>query len=136
MTAEKTPGQVSWTARNMALAGPGDQPGDVLAELDGAWDCLDPEEREAEEAGAQAAIDAFLAGDSVSAESIREALAAHEAKPGPGLTPFDLADQAIGLFLEYRDQHGRDEPSARAAAALEVAEGAAVTGDDMPGSDQ
>ena len=57
MTAEKTPGQVSWTARNMALAGPGDQPGDVLAELDGAWDYLSPEEREAEEAGAKAVLD-------------------------------------------------------------------------------
>jgi hypothetical protein len=42
-------------------------------------------------------------------------------------TPFDIADQAIGLFLEYRDVHGHDEESARRAAALEVAEGASVT---------
>ncbi len=56
MTAEKTAGQISWTARNMFLAGPGDQPGDVLAELDGTWDYLSPEEREAEEAGAQAVL--------------------------------------------------------------------------------
>jgi hypothetical protein len=39
----------------------------------------------------------------------------------------DLADQAIGLFLEYRDSHGHDEESARAAAAREVAEGISVT---------
>jgi hypothetical protein len=41
----------------MALAGPGDQPGDVLAELDGTWDYLSPGERDAEEAGAQAVRD-------------------------------------------------------------------------------
>lgn len=54
---EKTPGQVSWTARNMALAGPSDQPGDVAAELGHAWDYLDPGQQEAEEAGAQAVLD-------------------------------------------------------------------------------
>ena len=43
------------------------------------------------------------------------------------LTPHDIADQAIGLFLEYRDVHGYDEANARLAAALEVAEGTAVT---------
>jgi hypothetical protein len=37
------------------------------------------------EAAAQAAIDAFLAGDSVSAGSIREALAAREPQPVPEL---------------------------------------------------
>lgn len=42
-------------------------------------------------------------------------------------TPYDIADQAIGLFIEYRDVHGYTEDNARAAAALEVAEGAAVT---------
>lgn len=45
--------------------------------------------------------------------------------------PYMTALQAIGLFLEYRDQHGHDEPSARVAAALEVAEGAAVTDDEI-----
>ena len=39
----------------------------------------------------------------------------------------DVAEQAIGLFLEYRDVHGHDEDSARAAAVREVAEGASVT---------
>lgn len=57
MSEEKTPGQVSWTARNMALAGPGEQPGDVLAELGHVWDHLYPDQREAEEIGAQAALD-------------------------------------------------------------------------------
>jgi hypothetical protein len=35
-----------------------------------------------------------------------------------------LADNAIGLFLEYRDQHGNDEPAARVAAIAEVVDGA------------
>lgn len=46
---------------------------------------------------------------------------------GQPYSPFDLADQAIGLFLEYRDTHGYSENDARRAAALEVADGAAVT---------
>jgi hypothetical protein len=46
-------------------------------------------------------------------------------------TPWELADGAIGLFLEYRDVHGQDEADARRAAALEVAQGAAVTDDDL-----
>ena len=49
-------------------------------------------------------------------------------------SPFELADQAIGLFLEYRDQHGHTEADARRAAALEVAEGAAADLDE-PGSE-
>lgn len=57
MSTEKTPGQVSWTARNMALAGPGDQPGDLAAELGHTWDYLDPGQQEAEEVGAQAVLD-------------------------------------------------------------------------------
>lgn len=35
----------------------------------------------------------------------------------------DLCDQAIGLFLEYRDQHGEDEDDARTSALAEVLEG-------------
>lgn len=52
---------------------------------------------------------------------------------GPGwrdvalIDPFDLAQQAIDLFLENRDQHGMDEPAARASAALGLAEGCAAT---------
>jgi curli biogenesis system outer membrane secretion channel CsgG len=49
---------------------------------------------------------------------------------GP-FAPWDIADQAIGLFLEYRDQHGHDEQSARAAAALEVSQGVQVTDADL-----
>jgi hypothetical protein len=41
-----------------------------------------------------------------------------------------IAHDAIGLFLENRDQHGLDEVQARAEAEREVAEGAAV---QLPG---
>jgi len=34
-----------------------------------------------------------------------------------------LADDAIGLFLEYRDRHGQSEDDARISACLEVIEG-------------
>jgi hypothetical protein len=37
-----------------------------------------------------------------------------------------LAGDAIGLFLEYRDQHGYAEPDARARAVAEVVEGVAA----------
>ena len=39
------------------------------------------------------------------------------------LSPYRLADEAIGLFLEYRDVHGYDEESARLAAATDTAQG-------------
>lgn len=57
------------------------------------------------EAAAQAAIDAFLDGDSVSAESIREALAAHEQPQPPKLAanPQDLAEQWLGAAYEPDD---------------------------------
>lgn len=35
-----------------------------------------------------------------------------------------LADNAIGLFLEYRDAYGYDEEAAKAAAVRDVVEGA------------
>lgn len=34
-----------------------------------------------------------------------------------------IADQAIGLFLEYRDQHGYSEETARLLATNDVVEG-------------
>jgi len=37
-----------------------------------------------------------------------------------------IADDAIGLFLEYRDQFGYAEGEARAQALIDVAEGASV----------
>jgi hypothetical protein len=40
---------------------------------------------------------------------------------------FQIADDAIGLFLEYRDQHDYSEEDARMAATVETAEGASVT---------
>lgn len=39
------------------------------------------------------------------------------------MTAYRLADEAIGLFLEYRDVHGYDEKAARAAAATETQQG-------------
>lgn len=33
-----------------------------------------------------------------------------------------IADEAIGLFLEYRDQYGYDEEEARARAVCDIAE--------------
>ena len=56
MSAEKTPGQISWTARNMHLAAPDENPADVLASLEGSWDYMDPGMQEAEEIGAQAVL--------------------------------------------------------------------------------
>jgi len=49
-----------------------------------------------------------------------------DGRPTQGMA-FDIADQAIGLFLEYRDVHGHDEESARSHATTEVAEGASLT---------
>lgn len=43
-----------------------------------------------------------------------------------GSSPFDIAGQAIGLFLEYRDQHDLPEDEAAACAAREIAEGCAT----------
>ena len=42
-----------------------------------------------------------------------------------------IADDAIGLFLEYRDEHGYSEEAARSAAAVETAEGASLTDADI-----
>lgn len=39
------------------------------------------------------------------------------------MTAGQLADEAIGLFLEYRDVHGYSEANARTAAAFEVQQG-------------
>jgi hypothetical protein len=53
-------------------------------------------------------------------------LASASAPAPASADPFDIADQAIGLFLEHRDQHGQDEGQARRSATLEVAEGTSV----------
>ncbi|MPZ29336.1 MAG: hypothetical protein GEV12_23845 [Micromonosporaceae bacterium] len=46
---------------------------------------------------------------------------------GSGFPPHpsaaEVADQAIGLFLEYRDHHGRSEQQARSAAVQDVLDG-------------
>jgi hypothetical protein len=39
------------------------------------------------------------------------------------MTVYDLADAAIGMFLEYRDVHGRTEDQARLEAASEIQQG-------------
>lgn len=38
------------------------------------------------------------------------------------MTTFQILNDAIGLFLEYRDKHGYDEDRARNAAVLECLE--------------
>jgi len=42
------------------------------------------------------------------------------------MTAYRLADDAIGMFLEYRDVHGRTEGEARLLAAIEVSQGIAA----------
>lgn len=39
------------------------------------------------------------------------------------MTAHKLADEAIGLFLEYRDVHGHNEVAARDLAVAEVLQG-------------
>jgi hypothetical protein len=39
------------------------------------------------------------------------------------MTAAELADAAIGMFLEYRDVHDLDELAARSAAASEIQQG-------------
>lgn len=43
------------------------------------------------------------------------------------LSARQLAEDAIGLFLEYRDVHGYDEARAAALAVIEVREGVEAT---------
>jgi hypothetical protein len=54
------------------------------------------------------------------------------------LTPAQIAEDAINLFIEYRDVHDYDEDNAKAAAILDVVEGASVNmvevRDDLAGS--
>jgi len=40
--------------------------------------------------------------------------------------PTEIADETIGLFLEFRDTHGHDEEDARSAAVGEINEGCGV----------
>ena len=42
------------------------------------------------------------------------------------MDPFQIADEAIGLFLEYRDTHGHSEESARLQASAEIRDGLAA----------
>jgi hypothetical protein len=46
-----------------------------------------------------------------------------------------IADAAIGMFLEYRDAHGRDEDAARVEAVQEVIEGEEARIDFQAGSE-
>jgi hypothetical protein len=49
-----------------------------------------------------------------------------KATPVPRDRVFELADSAIGLFLEFRDQHDCDEVAARSLAVSEVMAGEAA----------
>jgi hypothetical protein len=110
MSEEKTPGQVSWTARNMALAGPGDQPGDVLAELGHAWGYLNPEAREAEEVGAQAVLDNRASSAAATETGLRLALAFIEQVCDGG-----YGDRARVDAQQALDEISFDEVAQRAA---------------------
>jgi hypothetical protein len=48
------------------------------------------------------------------------------ATPVPRDRAYELADSAIGMFLEYRDVHGYSEEAARSLAVSEVMEGEAA----------
>jgi hypothetical protein len=47
------------------------------------------------------------------------------------LTPAEIADEAIGQYLENIEQHGLDPATARSEAVREIEEGAAVTAADL-----
>jgi hypothetical protein len=49
-----------------------------------------------------------------------------KATPVPRDRVFELADSAIAMFLEYRDQHGYGEQAARSLAVSEVMDGEAA----------
>jgi hypothetical protein len=49
-----------------------------------------------------------------------------KATPVPRDRVFELADSAIAMFLEYRDQHGYSEEAARSLAVSEVMDGEAA----------
>ncbi len=42
------------------------------------------------------------------------------------MTVYQLADAAIGMFLEYSDVHGYNEEAARSAAVAEINDGIAA----------
>jgi len=55
----------------------------------------------------------------------------HNTLPIHSELAFKIGDDAIGLFLEYRDRYGYGEDEARQAALVEVAEGASADVDAM-----
>jgi hypothetical protein len=55
-----------------------------------------------------------------------------KATPVPRQRVFELADSAIGLFLEFRDQHGYGEEAARSLAVSEVMDGEAARAEVDP----
>jgi hypothetical protein len=88
-----------------------------------AWDDLETMDVNFLEDAAQGVIDVFLAGDSVSAESIREALAAQEPEPaGEPLTHFfhcwrSPSHHACAVALIERQQEENDRLLVRSASA-------------------
>lgn len=121
------PGQAAYEAHRtvvaaslgLDLSGPDDFDG-----APGAWEALAPSGHAAWEAAAQAAVDVFLAGDSVSAESIREALAAQE-QPAPGPGQDTARNQLIVLSEQYGNLVERFDAVTAECAALRALLGAA-----------
>jgi hypothetical protein len=58
-----------------------------------------------------------------------------KATPVPSQRVFELADSAIGLFLEFRDQHSYGEEAARSLAVSEVMDGEAARAEVDPADD-
>jgi hypothetical protein len=103
MTAA-TPGQAAYEAYQRAEASQLRSPeGRRLARQGKGWETLSAAGQSWWEAAAQAAIDVFLAGDSVSAESIREAIAAQQPQPAPGIPLRSDAETCAMLRADLAD---------------------------------
>jgi hypothetical protein len=59
-----------------------------------------------------------------------------KATPVPRDRAYELADGAIGMFLEYRDVHGYSEEAARSLAVSEVMDGEAARAEVYAGANQ
>jgi hypothetical protein len=90
----------------MALAGPGKNPADALAELGSSWDYLTPGQQEAEETGARAAIDSDGSSGTPAPDASARALAVAKAALSrlancdynpdtPGEQTFEIAEDAL-----------------------------------------
>jgi hypothetical protein len=112
---EQTPGRAGFIARNMALAPNGGGP-DWLASLEHLWDGMIPEGRDAEEAGAQAAIDASTYVNALEREALeRDTAAAAPAAVSGAVTP---GNQFLNLLAAGWEAAAKRNPGGDFAAAF------------------